>query len=636
MADLQGLVSFPSINQIIAFDYTLAHGITPSVATLTVAPQAGFAALDGDLVLTFGSTQVVLPNCRINRHSFQFNEQGLIWRLSLYDKRWRWKFGRVTGSFNLRKHKLGDFDDTLDRSTEMRPTALAKMCLYEMYEDLYDLSRMPDTARPEIHWDNVNPAQALADLVEHLGCRIVLKTGGLVSVEPVGLGAPLPDGAIIQRSLSIDPPTLPDAIVAVGGPTRYQVDVLLEPCGLDVDGNVKAINDLSYKPAGGWGSKGGAMPNHFQSVEDGVARQLAKETVFRWFRIAPQPLGIDGQPLKIPGYDDPIRVAEQILPIESVQVETFVDQALVMQVQDKNNAVPVTQRTPRSKPALVWGWHNPDDLSFVPKPPLSLTQDINNSLLPPSNTAHPIQGTNAKKSILPDGYSIDTHHGIVKFRNYKAMFILTAADLAVINGGSEMGLYTRQKLGGNNLTSPYLIPAVLGLRCACSIRDPAAKVPDRYERLINLAGQKPPGRTTGPRVLRHDEIVLNIWGQRPGIDNALQGVRDTKKQGMMPDSPGVDEQLDYYVQAALAEYQTPSPEEAQYAGIMAVDPDGAIQTVSWTISQAGAFTHVTRNSEMMAVPVPYRERRFFEKFWGGEWDRIRDQARRDFQQREEG
>src|SRR6185437_16062245 len=107
----------------------------------------------------------------------------------------------------------------------------------------------------------------LQGLCDQLGCRIVLYLDDTVSIVQTGIGSDLPSDNIERASLVVDPPEIPESILVVGGRTRYQVDLFLTPVGLDVDGTIRDIWDLSYAPVsllaagvkptaanmGGWG-----------------------------------------------------------------------------------------------------------------------------------------------------------------------------------------------------------------------------------------------------------------------------------------------------------------------------------------------------------------------------------------------
>lgn len=93
------------------------------------------------------------------------------------------------------------------------PQQLAKLCLDALGETNYDVSELPDTARPYVHWDEVRPAEALARLCDQFGCRVVLGVDDRVYVRQVGVGQPLDrtDGRTVSEG--INAPELPDKIV---------------------------------------------------------------------------------------------------------------------------------------------------------------------------------------------------------------------------------------------------------------------------------------------------------------------------------------------------------------------------------------------------------------------------------------
>lgn len=353
----------------------------------------------------------------------------------------------------------------------------------------------------------------------------------------------------------------------------------------------------------------------FWGIEDGVARELAKQSVYRWFRVPPKPLGLDGKPLVIPGRAGVVNVREQLLPIEDEMVETFIEVAPIMQVQDAQFAVAVTDRVPKNKPALVWGYRPSENEKKTVLPAMVAKDMHDESFVPDSDVAQ------AKP---PGGYTIDKEFGIVKFADYQRFATASVPpDVA----------FPRRTLGlvyNDHLQFAYICPGVFAIRCAVSIRDPAKKTVERYTktRRLTLRG-KPPARSTGPMVIRKDEIVLNVWANRHGVGNAAQNVQTNLEAGIMAGAPGVKEQADYYINGAIQEFQTPSPNEASYAGIKVIQPDGAIQTVTWNISEAGSTTVATRNSEMNRVVVPYKERRMFEKLNKDELEQMRKVARKE-------
>ena len=51
----------------------------------------------------------------------------------------------------------------------------------------------------------------------------------------------------------------------------------------------------------------------------------------------------------------------------------------------------------------------------------------------------------------------------------------------------------------------------------------------------------------------------------------------------------------------------------EYAGIVPISPDGAIQQVEWSGGLSGCVTRASRNSEFSLVVAPYHERRQAER-----------------------
>lgn len=325
--DLQGLAYFPGINQLVSATYTRSHGTAPGVATVEIAPQANFTASTGTLEFAYGNTRLPFRNCRLDQHSFRLNSQGEVWALAIQDRRWMWAYGEISGHYNVRNpdgsvmKRNGNVEGL--KTTERSPRELATACLIAMGESAFDVSELPDDMRPEVHWERHNPAQALSMLCDQFGCRVVLKLDDSVKICKTGTGAELIKLSVMEDSLSINPRQMPSEIKVVCNRTRFQADLVLIPVGMDLDGEVVPIDDLSYAPAAGWSR---VNPLFFAEVTNSLkARDLAKATVWKWYGVSTlrnMDGSNDGQ--LIPGYGK-IRSRQQILPIESEQVETYVD-----------------------------------------------------------------------------------------------------------------------------------------------------------------------------------------------------------------------------------------------------------------------------------------------------------------------
>lgn len=437
MADPIGIAKFPGIDQIVDWSFTLSHGITPSVANITIAPQKDFPAIGGTLEFLFASKKLEFQDCRIDTVSYERNSQGLIWRLSIFDRRWKWAFGHISGFYNTPQA-----DGKVDKKTEKTPQELAELCLKAMGETKYSVSGLPNTTRPQIVWDYDNPSQALASLVEALGCRVVLTTKNSVHICKLGDGEKLPvNNDISDDAGAIDPPERPDKLLLVGAVERYQRQLKLEAVGVDLDGSIKPINDLSYAPndrLGGWGE----FPidaDEWEDIEDCKARRLARESVFRWYRVT----GHRDGTLNFPSFpqDVVIKEIDQIFPLESERVE---------QAEDPIDKVK------RNLPARIIGeWYRAG--------------------IDGDNQEVRASGDELEECAELDlPFSIDRLRGIVIFANPCALF----------DDNSELW-----------------IPARIYLECAFGIRDKDTRGFRRYTRSKEMSGKK---FNTKERIYRDD------------------------------------------------------------------------------------------------------------------------------------
>jgi hypothetical protein len=315
----QGLFTYGGVDpgSIVSGSFTLAHGIGPSRCTLYVATMPATAPKVGPLSIGYGSVKLTFRDCVLDSVSREIGEDGReLWGLHLYDRRWKWRAapGQISGYYNVRRGGK----ESIVADTKKTPRELAKLCLEAMGESGYDVSELPDGLYPEIEWDYARPAEALASLAESLGCLVVLSIKDRVRVCKVGQGKTLPMGPTwTSGGGELDTPERPDRLVVVSAPTRWQADLDLEAVGLDVSGDVVPIDQLSYKPSAGWGTID--MPN-FNGVEPTKTKQfktcrdLAKETVFRWYRVK--------TPIKLAGEKEPITEIDRILPIGDRQIVT--------------------------------------------------------------------------------------------------------------------------------------------------------------------------------------------------------------------------------------------------------------------------------------------------------------------------
>ncbi|MBA2116783.1 hypothetical protein [Bremerella alba] len=308
----QPIFYYPGITDYLSVSYTLSHGTQPGKVQVRCVAGTANPAGQGTARLVDPGTGVTveLPDCRVDAAHIELTPRGeQIVRFELLDQRWRWRLGKLSGQYNLRTE-----DPThIVPGTEKSPRDLAQLCLAAMGVQHGDVSRMPNQARPFIDWDIANPASALAALAETVGCTVVLKTNGRVSLEPVGHGKPLPvNRFLLQAGSGYDPPELPLSIELVAGPTKYQVDFELEAVGEDIDGEIKPIDDLSYKPKQGWAFEGPWTDN-----VDPRYQELSQQSIFKMYRIK-VPEYLPGVPKQL---GNRLNSIDEVLPLLSLQID---------------------------------------------------------------------------------------------------------------------------------------------------------------------------------------------------------------------------------------------------------------------------------------------------------------------------
>lgn len=310
----RGVASFPGLNNITSATITFSHGITPAIATVNITPQSLVIKDTGDLVFSYSSKRVTLKDCKIDRASIKRAGSRII-SVKIMDRRWKWRFGEISGWYNER-----DKDGTIEKWSIKTPKELIKLCLEAMGEKDHVITNIPEKTKPEVKWENDNPAVMLDALCELLGCRVWIGQGNKTNVGPIGEGNDLPGGPIESDSEGLDSPEAPDEVKAVAGPTRFESLFLCEPVGLDTDGEVKPINELSYRPATGWGN---VNPQDFDSVSSAKGKQLAFRTVHRWFRIKSNPQGELFFHNVNHGKGGIVKFIEDVLPLENNRVKKY-------------------------------------------------------------------------------------------------------------------------------------------------------------------------------------------------------------------------------------------------------------------------------------------------------------------------
>lgn len=263
-------MSYPGVrNGVTEFTYWCSHSASPGKAVLVTAPQIGPPPDEsGDLVFGDGSNRIHLRDCRVDELLETQSMDGIIWTLTISDRRWRWRTGSIKGRYNQydRQNKLIPW---MIRSLK----ELATLCLEEMGERGYQIELPPGLSRkdgdkideylrlgqnfkqtgtnPPINWDgSVPPAVCVSEIAERFGCRLIFQPNhDRAVIKPYGgdykLNESLP---YLSQSKGLKNPKVPQGVAVYGAETAHQCRLLLEPMALDYGSVIVPIDEASYAP----------------------------------------------------------------------------------------------------------------------------------------------------------------------------------------------------------------------------------------------------------------------------------------------------------------------------------------------------------------------------------------------------
>ncbi len=322
MAVPQGFITWPRMRGFLYGSFALAHGVQPSIATLTCIHQDEPYAEVGDLGLHYGAKSFTFRDCHLKNLTQTVDDQGRqIDRLTIEDHRWRWRgLGRISGYYNQ-----------VSTGSAIRPVTrkglrqLLGLVLAQLRETNIDISRVENspTRAPEVNWDYDDPIIALAQLIEFGRLRVCLRPDGGVSVFPKGTGQRITvnENAILAAR-PIESPDRPSDIIVAFGRTEYETSLPLEAVALNRRLEWVPIDQVEYVPAivGGGGGAFGlkrswerTSGDSFDFIKDPFDRDLAEKSVWRAYRIK--------TPFDVPNLRE-IKGLHEILPIGTMRVKT--------------------------------------------------------------------------------------------------------------------------------------------------------------------------------------------------------------------------------------------------------------------------------------------------------------------------
>lgn len=280
MADPQGICEYGGFN-LLGGEYTASRGVQPGVFRLRSAAEPTFAKYIGTLRLKYGTNEITFRDCILGPHVQRVHKgrHAYQWSIKVYDKRWKWRYPRISGQYNIR-----DCGGQIIESTRKTFTELLSLLLNALNEPQTLFADIPDTY-PEVRWDNAYAARELEWLLDWHGLVLAPQLDDDIRIERLGSGQGLPvSNDNISPVYTYNQTVMPSSVHVRTGPTIFQSLIWLEAVGLDTDGTIKRINDLSYKPAGGWETQ---WYNNFADVAP-ILRHLAFRTVWRWYRLQSQ------------------------------------------------------------------------------------------------------------------------------------------------------------------------------------------------------------------------------------------------------------------------------------------------------------------------------------------------------------
>lgn len=559
MSAPQGLFYFSGLKGLLQGRFCVTDGVQPALAELHIPPQDTPLPAIGDLIVSYAGGGAIFPQCRITSFSFDVDDTGReVWIVRIADARWRWKYARISGEYNVRD------DNGNPKAKQVADSRkLAKLLFQALKVEKFDLGDLPEGFYPEKHWAGDRADVELESLCAAQGCRVVPLSGGKFIIKGAGRGARLPKSAeTMSFSDAVNPPELPESIVFEGGPDIYQMDLELEAVGEELDGTVKLLDELSYrpKPEHGWD-----IP-HFMNVdsEDELRtrnRDVAKQFAFRLFRIK--------TPFTLPTYNGPnkkdrvVDDIKRICPITDRQVY----RAKVL------NKV-------ETLPAVVYGKFYRD--SHQQK------SDFESDSVDPQLARSPEQKWHG-------GVSVIAEKGLVL-----------------------LGEYCRQI----DEDTGFNVPPKIFIRTSFSVRDPEtfAFVKKQIERRLS---RQPNG--TPKLFITRDEVCLvtidrDQDGQAKNVDNLTKPIDDLSIQGptvlgiagagqFSPQFPSLTDYANYYIDGAIRDLNQEDATSCRYGGFLRFDLDGAVRQIIYEVDEEGkATTQLSRNTEILG-PWPSRAQR---------------------------
>ncbi len=577
MAIPLGYIVWRGIERHMEVQMTVAHGTEPSKVTINIPPDQNIQT-GGTLTFNQGNVEIPFYDCRADVVDIYKDSQGLeMWTVTIMDRRWRWRYGAISGYYNVR------VDKTLRKGTEKNLKDLMKLCLDEMGEKNYDLSTVPDKIFPEVDWNYVLPAQALSQLADLIGYRVVFQIRrNRVAILKHGEGRTLKQENATDYASTYDPPESPTELRFIGGRTFWEMHLLLEAVAQETekqDFSWKLLDDpsLSYRPKKGWKDFDPEFANIVGNEKVSLVageislRKFVQANVFKKYRITPFVLISD----------NPRRTKPLVLQHPDGKKLTVENRQQLLPLMHDRLATYKTEFGDRAKPGVIWGAFDGGGAAYE-----NNVEDrpVNSSSGGPNWLA---DGSPPKLLVYPHSWNLDVETGIVSF------------DEPVFQYLPETVLCKRVDGSIFPVKRQSYLPATLWLRVGFGFRDKDTRAWKSWEipRPIDKSAK------TKPQFVHRDDIPLSLVISNTGkiIDVKNATVKEYEKAAK------------FYLDETEKTIQTKDPVAVTYPYLRLEDLDGAIQQVTFMIKGNGAFTKVSRNREEVIVGYTYAEQRFFQQ-----------------------
>ena len=266
--------------------FTLTLGPSPNTCVIKAAGSVGVPD-QGYLHLSVEDSSITIgPLAAIDRN-VEHSADGEYTNITLADRRILWQFGRISGIYNRKYGSVGGSNETEDRDKTLQQLMALCLARYNL-SSLVEYHSVPNEY-PYVEWENENPASMLQSLADAYGLAVSVSHDGRVIVAPRNHYRYWPYGSsVVTSDGETNSIFTPRSIIVVGNRLVHEVWFPNEEfvcVGLELDGTLKEIDNLSYKPGDGWGK---SIIRMFEDVTNPDQRKLAEKCVFKWYMWQPK------------------------------------------------------------------------------------------------------------------------------------------------------------------------------------------------------------------------------------------------------------------------------------------------------------------------------------------------------------